>query len=228
MKQITSGSTRECLEDFFRRFGRTELIWKFTRVSKATEQRWRRRGGMPDGDSLLRLRHLLHLLGYKLNEFKRLSPEMFSLGQCVVLDVLTLESLAKTIGTETRRFYSYLDGGIRMSEERLAIANKILSGNLEQLKVAVERKVKELDQYVITPKWREVTPDSSRANQVGNIIDRFERACTLVRECGQELLDGPVEQRHAMRRKMCEGRDPALQATWVTLNNLLNERKQIR
>lgn len=222
MKLIISGKARDCLADFFKRFGRQEALWKFTKVVPQTEGTWRLGKAIPTGDTYLRVLYFLDLIGYKVGEIEEnISSELRILGQCIAMDLLSVEWVAHQCGLHTRHLYRYFRGENKSSPLRNSQFTAIVEPHTEALEKALVNAKSELKGLGLF-----VTKTTSESVVMSNEdMINFSNACMKVREFGQKLLDGDVQNRIEMRRRMCEGRDPELQLTWQVLNSLLNERK---
>lgn len=69
------GTTAECLADFFKQHPEKEARDKladFVGVQELAVRRWQTGGNVPKGDSLLKTRVFLDLIGYKVKEFEEL------------------------------------------------------------------------------------------------------------------------------------------------------------
>jgi hypothetical protein len=225
MKQITRGKTSDCLLDFFSRFGRVEALWKFTKVDSQTETRWRKNRTVPYGENLMRVMYFLDLVGYQVEELEKVSAELLELGRCISYDVITTDSVCKELNMDVQALYRYFRRGMAPSDERISAFAAIVSRNKAALDQVVSKRKKELQPFNISnaglPAASKESPASNDLSEA--VIAKFETHCAGIREFGGQLLNGPKEARVAMRRKMCEGLKPELQAAWQVLNNLLRE-----
>ncbi|MFA6404962.1 MAG: hypothetical protein WCW03_03120 [Candidatus Paceibacterota bacterium] len=213
--------TKDCMADFFRRFGKSEALIEFAEVQSDTERMWRKHGIMPTGEVLLRVCYFLDLIGYKVEELMRVHPDIFTVGQCIAFNLMTPRIVERAIGTTDRKaLYRYFREGIGVTRERLNEFKLIADSRRSQLTEMVKQKRLGLKQLLGNSPSHSNKPDDS-------LIGEFAAACSSVRTLGGKLLEGPVENRIRMRQKMVEGPEPALHLTWETLNNLLSEKKGI-
>src|SRR3989344_8991500 len=130
-----TGNTRDCLVDFFRRHGRSTELAKFAKVDRGAERCWRLRGRLPFGETLLRVRYFLDLVGYDVEELKNIHPALLIVGQCIALDLISLRDVTAEIALKKyHNLFEYFRGDSTPSSERLARL-KTIAARLE-----VERK----------------------------------------------------------------------------------------
>ena len=224
MNNITSGKAADCLADFFKRFGRTEALWRFAKVNSDAETRWRLHGTLPCGETLMRVMYFLNLVGYQVEELDSVPHELFRLAQCIACDIISPQTVSKELGMDIQSLYRYFRSNIIPTAERVAAFANIVLRNKVILDEAVSKHRKKLQQYSIShagsPAVTE-TPAENGSNAA--VIAGLEMNLDGVLEYGGQLLNGPKEARFAMRRKLCEGLKPKLQAAWQVLNNLLRE-----
>ena len=221
MKQIESGGISDCLADFFSRFGKSDELMEFAKVSKITVRRWRVDKIMPYGETLMRVGVFLELAGYRISELRETSHELYEIVKCMALDIVAPSAVSQELNMDPRRVYEYLRGAAMPSNERNAAFAAIVSAHKEALEAAWSQKRLALKPLSIDQASAQLETTNGSPDA---LIVNFATACAKVRELGKILLDGPVETRFAMRRKMCEGREPDLNCTWETLNLLLRER----
>lgn len=215
-KHITKGTTRECLADFFSRFGVSERLIKFVQITPNSEERWRLGMNMPIGENLLRTQYFLQFVGYELEEFNGLPSDLIAVGKCIVLNILTVDHVTKTIGMDqSKRFFEYFRRERSVVPEKLESMIKLWTPNA----ILIEEKSSQicLGLHSVHAE-RNAEPDP--------VVEEFSQACRIVRERGKQLLDGPIEKRNKMRRIMGVGKEPPLHLTWETINLLLKERTE--
>jgi hypothetical protein len=135
-EQITSGTAKECLNDFFQRFGKTKELWKFAQVGSRAEGRWRINGLIPRGETMLRVYYFLELVGYKVKELEEMSPELYNVGKCICFGVLSLKSVNDELGLCDRFLTNCFMSGHKVSEGNAVVLNTISGRHL----TAVEKK----------------------------------------------------------------------------------------
>ena len=215
--------TKDCLTDFFRRFSKSKALIEFAVVRSDTERMWRMHGIMPTGETLLRVRYFLELVGYNVEEL--LYPptaEIVAVGRCVALNIVTTKDVLTVLGTrQPKAFYRYFySGGNGITDQRLAGFKAIATAHQAELAQKIKQNRRDLQHLLgISPS------DHNESDDL--LVTDFATACSCVRTLGGKLLEGPVENRILMRQKMAGGPEPALHLTWETLNNLLSEKKGI-
>jgi hypothetical protein len=224
MKYITSGSFKNCLADFFGRFGRVDALWKFAKVDPQTEARWRLHGTIPVGEAYLRVLYFLEFIGYELEELKRVPEVVASIGRCVAFDTITEESVAKRLAYQEKDLFRYTRGGVKPHQDRATTMASIVSENTSALLMVMEKKKREFTSLDIRREARSTATDISGNGSDTERIKRFASACAIIRDDGKELLKGPVEVRRALRREM-NNQSPELHRTFDVLHQLLKERK---
>lgn len=213
MKQIRSGTTQECLADYFRRFDNTKPLKKFVDVGSDTIARWKSHGTLSTGETLLRLQYFLTSVGYSLTEFEDLPKPLIELGKCIVLNVLGVEDVAKRLDLcDARAIYAYFRKDVKVPPMKEKIMESILLDYQAGMNVILSDRMKDVPK--ISTSTNAISPQGEL------LINQFSLACEKVKELGQQLLDGPVELRVNMRIKMGTGREPALHTTWEALNKL--------
>jgi hypothetical protein len=227
MKHITAGTIRQCLDDYFKRFGRTPEIKEFTRASNNTETRWRCRGGNPEGDTALRLIIFLELCGYRLKELESVPIEVLSVARCVALGIISIESVCTKLENRPSDFLYYLRGKIGVSRKRWLILRDIAKENEAKLAAVIPPHQKKYSRLLIA----EQTPPSTSPEKekvldadVPEDINRFSAACACIREIGTSFLAGPDGPRRELRSHMNKS-EPELHLTWDVLHKLMKERK---
>ncbi len=96
---IISGNTAECVKHFLatRQWGPAqEFLAGFIGVNKGTITRWKK-GSLPTGEQLLKLRVLLYVDGYQVSEFVKLSVLVRQLGRMIALDLVSLEGARREL-----------------------------------------------------------------------------------------------------------------------------------
>jgi hypothetical protein len=228
-EKLMSGTTKECLADFFKRFGKNEVFEEFVGAAYKAEARWRLQGLLPVGMYLIRVQHFLGLIGYQVKELQVPRP-FFLLGQCFACKIVDVEALGKELNIKVTRLYEYIWGGVTPTEGRMNQISQVVAKNGLALMTylsehsAVHKSFFESDSVVI--ELEEIKNDSVNNATDSILIADFGAVCELVREIGQKLLDGPVGLRDAMRLQMGQGSNPPLHLTWEVLNKLLYERME--
>lgn len=216
---MKKGTTKECLDDFFKRFGKSDQLIDFTQVTRDTEGRWRNKGIMPKGQILLRIRHFLHLCGYEVAELQSLSPTLFEMGQGAALGCFTLSDIAKKTHVEGGydQLLGYLRGDCQPTQNREEALEEIVRQNCNAIKHERE------NMQTVLKKAGMLNLASANNGEPENLIEAFEHACKKVLNLANQLKTGPLEERAAMRRRMGVGQEPLLHNTWEALKNLLHE-----
>ncbi len=211
-------TVRQCLDDFFKRHGKTSDFIEFAKIANNTEQSWRNAGKTPQGESLIRARHFLDLIGYQIDEIKLLSDSIYKVCQCVAFDIISIELLLKRCGlSKTSHLYNYLRGRSIPKIERLAILKKIANEHESARLLKYAENLELYKMYCV-----DFPKETSFSKENGLIAD-FRIVCEKVRHLGTKLLKGSVEQRFLMRDKMTTTQNPELHLTWEVLNSLLKE-----
>jgi hypothetical protein len=103
------GTTRECFMDLMTRctdIRLLELIARFCVVNLTTVLQWREGGRPMGGESLLKLRVLLHTADYQVVELHALDQQARKLGMMVGFGILGPESATKELGYRSASFQS--------------------------------------------------------------------------------------------------------------------------
>jgi len=210
-------TTKGCLEDYFERFKTSEVLAEFAKVTPKTERRWRHGEMEPQGETLIRIRYFLAFLGYDQKELREIPEPVKEIGQCIALDLITVDEATKEVEAIYRqRLFGYLRGEVGMSKDKLDLFAALNNRLSQTRKQKADELAKTLQEKVGLPIQKSALNHS--------LIEKFAGACRQVREMGNQLLAGPVRYRIAMRQKIGVGSEPELHLTWEVLNKLLNER----
>jgi hypothetical protein len=96
-----SGTSEECMNHLLHGYDRLETTTftaDFVGVEAQTVRRWYREGREPTGMGRIRLRVMLHLLGYKVKEYDSLPDFNKQLAQMLVFDVVSIQKIMKITG----------------------------------------------------------------------------------------------------------------------------------
>jgi hypothetical protein len=134
-------STAECLSDFFKRY-RWEAVQRFlaefTNVEKSTVRRWSN-GNLPLGAELLKVRTVLHLLGYQVEEVQTLPPILQQFGLLVALGLLPVNEAQELLGYKhTNGVYGMLLRGRMPLTQRIYRMERYVENSSKELENAVE------------------------------------------------------------------------------------------
>lgn len=214
MRKITKivGTTEVCLADFYRRFGRSELLTEFAHVTPGTEITWRKHGTMPTGETLLRLRAFLYECEYGLDELKVADP-ILGIALCVAHGCIGMEDVGVALDmSDGKQFFSYFRGTMPSLQRVDALAQLWAKHRAE-----LEKRQKSFREKLVK------AGIVHNGNGENKLIQDFTAACEQVLKLGRSLLEGTLEQRMRMRQSIGIGQEPVLHCTWETLNKLLNE-----
>lgn len=103
MSMIFKGTTAECLvhlanatkEDHFRK---RKMLASFVGVGDEAVYHWFKKGALPVGEPLLRLRFYLEFLGYNVEELQTLAPPIRDAARLFAFRVATLPEIAQLVG----------------------------------------------------------------------------------------------------------------------------------
>ena len=96
-----SGTTKDCAKDFFAQSDwlvAKPLLVQFTQVDGQTVRKWYTEKCMPVGLPLLRLRVFLDLLGYKVQEFNKLSKTAKDFSRCIAFGYISTKEACEKLG----------------------------------------------------------------------------------------------------------------------------------
>lgn len=218
---MKNGTTKECLNDFFRRFPHSRALTAFARISPNTEGRWRNHGTMPKGEILLRVRCFLSLCGYEVSELTALSPLLFETGQCIAVGSLNCGEVSKELRMPNNdQLLEYLlRGGVHPSSERIQILERMTAEKRDALKDGLTKAKERLTQEGIAGG----IPAKNGEVRSEKLIAEFEAICEDALRLAIDFRNGSLELRAAMRRRMASGSEPLLHRTWEALNRLIQE-----
>ncbi len=91
------GTTRECLRDFLTSEAICFKLADVLHVQVQTVRTWRK-DRMPTGVTLIQLRNILELFGYKVVELDELDPTLRKLGECLTFGTLRESDVRREIG----------------------------------------------------------------------------------------------------------------------------------
>jgi len=137
---ILSGNTAACLEDFFRRY-RWETVQRFladfAKVEKPTVRRWYN-GALPLGEELLKVRVMLDLVGYHVEEFRSLPEPSRQFAQAVALGLIQAEEAHELLGYKNiQGLYDMLLRGHEPVRHRWFRLERYVENSTDELKSAV-------------------------------------------------------------------------------------------
>lgn len=95
-----SGTTNECLQNFFWRHrweAAQQFVSEYAGVDKSTVRHWKN-GRMPSGDPLLRVRVLLNIAGYAVEEYEALPRPTQQFAQIIALRLIDVREAADLLG----------------------------------------------------------------------------------------------------------------------------------
>jgi hypothetical protein len=222
MKTITSGPVRNCLADFFARFGTPPAFKEFFGLQKASYRIWRTKGVIPKGIILLKLYYFLEHVGYDVDELRNLSQDVYrNAGRGIAFGTINLDELSETIGTDHRlRFFEYFYRDIGISAERIEKMAGVVQKHADATAAASQKLTSRLAQDGIHITDADVTKIQHP------LIARFRSACMHVRQLATELANESPEVRFEMRNIMGQGKEPELHLTFEALKKILNEQRK--
>ncbi len=111
------------------------LMASFCHVNVSAVMRWYRRGEYPRGDGHVRLRCLLELAGYRVDEYERVGIYAQQLGRLVSYGVIaSFEDLGQRLGyRNTQSLYRVLLPGEGLSGDRVRQLNAVLRAESPKL-----------------------------------------------------------------------------------------------
>ncbi|MDE2188667.1 MAG: hypothetical protein KGJ35_02990 [Patescibacteria group bacterium] len=204
-------SVAECLDCFKKCGGKLDTLAQFTKAPRNTVCRWNN-DRLPLGETMLRLQHFFSVVDYSVDVFKNMDPALIKLGRCIAFDLVSTDDVVRETGfKDAKNLLACLRGAAGISQAKLEIIKGICVKNHFLLLNAVAAfQVK----YHL----------GSSGKPHSDLIADFAKACEQVRLFGNQLLDGPIEGRIEMRKKMGQGsNEPPLHLTWEVLNKLLKE-----
>ena len=207
-----------CYMHFKQHGGSLKALAQFTKAPWETVRRWNK-DRLPLGEVSIRLQYFLLMQDYSLIGFKNMNPILFRLGQCIAFDLVSCDSVVQETGfSNERNLFSCLRGTSGISRVKLEIIERICAKHQS----IIPNKIADF-----AMRYRPGSSDKpsihSSARSDAHLIENFAAACEAVRKFGNRLLDGPIEDRIEMRKKMGQGSEPPLHLTWEVLNKLLSE-----
>ncbi len=126
---VLKDTTERCFDDLVSRISNVEarkVLADLLEISyESTLARWITSGVKAQGITLIRLRVLLSLLGYEVEEWENLSPLLFSVAEGLTYNLMSLEMAREGLGyTENQKVYRQIlhNGGMYASREKQAKA----------------------------------------------------------------------------------------------------------
>ena len=224
MKTITTGPAKNCLADFFARFGTPPAFKEFLGLQSASYRIWRNKNVLPKGITLLKLYYLLEHVGYDIDELRKLPRDVYrDTGRGIALGTISLDELSLALGTDHKlRFFEYYYRDIGISLVRVEKMDEVVHKHAIATATASQKLLGKLKQenLLITDTDPEVTKIQHP------LIARFQTACKLVRQLATELANESPEVRFEMRTVMGQGKEPELHLTFEALKKLLNEERK--
>lgn len=99
MKPVLKGTTAECLAHFAKRSRCIEAMSEMLpQVQERTIERWMRGAQLPTGENLLRVRVVLSLLNYEVDEFATLDPMIQKVCKMFVFELALIDDLVTEFG----------------------------------------------------------------------------------------------------------------------------------
>jgi hypothetical protein len=207
-----------CYSHFKQHGGSLEALAQFTKAPRNTVRRWNK-DRLPLGEASIRLQYFLLMQDYSLIGFRTMNQTLFRLGQCIAFDLVSCDSVVQATGFyNERNLFACFRGTSGISRAKLEIIERMC----EKHQLIIPSKIADF-----TARYRPGSSDKpsihSSARFDAHLIENFAAACETVRKFGNKLLDGPIEDRIEMRKKMGQGGEPPLHLTWEVLNKLLSE-----
>lgn len=143
-----SGTTRECLQNFFWRHkweDSQSFMAEHLHVDKGTVRHWKN-GRMPSGDPLLRMRVLLDLDGYTVEEYTILPKPVQQFAQIIALGMITVREAADLLGYKNiQDVYGVVLRGQGLMPHRQFRLERYVENSIEELEQEVAKLHSELE-----------------------------------------------------------------------------------
>lgn len=136
------GSTSDCAQDYGGRYNVASglgLMAEFTDVVVPTTLGWVRGENLPTGDTLLKLRCFLHIVGYRVEEFVELPKPTRHFAELVSLGVMSVKEAADQLGyRNTQDLYRVLLRGQGLLPDKVHKLQRIVSDHEEQRRALID------------------------------------------------------------------------------------------
>lgn len=142
-----TGSTEECLADFFRSYDwplGKKLLAEFTEVGEQTVRCWRLTSTAPNGNDplgkqLLKVRVFLDMVGYNVKELDELPDLARRLGKVVAFGILTLDEVREKLDyRNSNEVYGILLRGTGLVVHRQHRMQRLVESHADAVKAAAE------------------------------------------------------------------------------------------
>lgn len=233
---MINGTTEECLKHYFRHYGDRDrmILGRFAKVSAHTMYRWSKNRNLPEGETKLRLRVYLSLVGYQPTEWEDSGPMLTNAAQCFVFELITMQMFIDAMKLPDASTFLKFYRAPGMIESRSKALAELVAKHDEARKVCFEKHREELlrklkiriksPHQIIQGHVPAGTQVLNDLQDVESIIEGFISACTTVRTLAEKLLSGSVDARIEMRRRMRQSGKPMLHVTWDIIEKLLKEK----
>ena len=160
----TRSTTAECLKDFFQRY-EWEAVQPFMAdyvgVEKSTVRRWYN-GKLPVGAEMLKVRVMLVLLGYSVEEFNALALPARQFAQAIALGLISPEDAQEMVGYENlQSLFALLLRAQKPVQYRWHRLERFVSHSMKELEEAVANFRHKLDELPLEQGFGPVSMQTS-------------------------------------------------------------------